>query len=132
MAARKKRILANLFDIENPTFGFPLVKSILFSLPLSGQDQVNLFKTTLSGLSLDQQVSALQTLRYSGKFSLANQIAKGLFGRYLVSNLESKSADEIWENSAKIVECRCLCTRTGGIGTNGWRKRTAENSIEER
>lgn len=99
----KSEILQALLNAKSPSFGVAVIKYILFCLPINESERAILFKQCLNGLSLDQQIEALQSLRFSGKSFLAKEIALGLMDRYLVTNLDAKPVKEIWQNSEKSL-----------------------------
>jgi len=95
--------LQALLQVKQPEFGYPVAKHLVYCLPMDEDERIELFKTALAAVTLGQQVTALQSLRQDGRGETAQQVAKGLFGRYLVGNLEDKKASEVWKNSEKSL-----------------------------
>jgi len=122
----KNEFLQAILNAKSPSFGFSVIKYVVFCLPLQPSEQVILFKQCLSGLSLDQQIEALQELRFAGKSSLAKEIALNLSDRYLVANLDAKPVPEIWQNSEKSLAASIHTRQLAALAQMAGKSDTAE------
>ncbi len=127
----KGELIQAILSAKSPSFGFAVVKNILFSLPLSENEIVSLFKHALLNLGLDQQIAALQTLRYAGKDSLVKQVAGSLTDRYLISSTDSRSVSEIWQSSEKSLNSSVYTRELAALAQLADDPETAEKLLKQ-